>query len=131
MKDIISIYEFLKNNHIQILSTSIDNTPISRPIASALLYEEKIFYCMNKDKKMYEQLKINSKISICVCASDFSWIRINADAIFSDDLRVKQEYINQGRTRFKNANDDNFAVFYLKNIKAQIYKKAEVININS
>lgn len=131
MDNLIIIYEFLKNNNIQILSTSIDNTPISRPVASALLYDKKIFYCMNKDKKMYEQLKINSKICICTYANDFTWIRINANVVFSNDLKIKQEYINQGKTRFKSANDNNFIVFYLQNIKAEIHKKSEIIKLTS
>ncbi len=87
--DIDKVMEFLQNNKIQILSTSADNKPISRPIGSAMLFKGKIWYCMNNDKSMFVQLQNNPNVCICVCSPEYSWIRIHAKVIFSNDREVK------------------------------------------
>lgn len=122
MNDTEKIMDFLSKNSIQILSTSVDNHPISRPIGSATLINNKIYYCMNNDKAMFGQLQANPFICICVCASDFTWIRIFAKAIFDENKTIKQKFIELGKTRFSDINDKRFAVFYLSEIKAQIRK---------
>ncbi|KAA6227180.1 MULTISPECIES: pyridoxamine 5'-phosphate oxidase family protein [unclassified Campylobacter] len=126
MNSLEIITSFLKENPIQILSTSSDKKPISRPIGSFLLIKNKLCYCMNKNKAMHEQLCQNPFICICVCAKDFTWLRLHAKIKFSDDLSLKQEFINQNKTRFKDPKDINFAVFYLTHIKAELHKGLEI-----
>ncbi len=126
MSKIEKIATFLKENPIQILSTSIDNKPISRPLGSASLIEGKIYYCMNKDKKMFDELNQNPYVCVCVCAPDYSWLRLFAKACFDENLSVKQEFINLKKTRFENASDERFKVFYLSHVKAEIHKGLEV-----
>lgn len=122
MNGIDEVYEFLKQNPIQIFSTCVDSIPFSRPIGSAMLFDNRIHYCMNKDKNMYLQLKQNPNVCVCVCAKDYSWIRIFAKVVFSEDIDVKLAYIKQGKTRFKDANAENFIVFYLEELTIEIRK---------
>lgn len=126
MSKLKKIAEFLKANPIQILSTSIDNQPISRPLGSATLIGDKIYYCMNKDKKMFEELNKNPKVCVCVCAPNYSWLRLFAKVCFDESLKIKQEFINLKKTRFENPADERFKVFYLHDIIAEIHKGLEV-----
>lgn len=120
------IYQFLSQNKIQILSTSVANAPISRPIGSAQLIAGRIYYIMNNNKAMFAQMQDNPNICICVCAADYAWIRISARAVFTQDSSIKQYYIDNNLTRFKSADDKHFSVFYLSHITAEIHKGAEV-----
>ncbi len=126
MSDIESVMEFLQNNRIQILSTSIDNKPISRPIGSAMLFKDKIWYCMNNDKSMFYQLQKNPNVCICVCSPEYNWIRIHAKVIFSDDIEVKQIYVDRPTSSFKSVDDERLSIFYLSEISAQIHIKGDI-----
>lgn len=116
------IMDFLKQNSIQILSTCVNDRPISRPIGSATLINDRIYYCMNTNKAMFKQLQNNPKVCICVCANDLSWIRIFSKIVFDEDKNIKQEFINLGKTRFKSSDDENFGVFYLDELEAEIHQ---------
>ncbi|TQR33014.1 hypothetical protein DMB92_03380 [Campylobacter sp. MIT 99-7217] len=118
--DLQELSSFLEKNSIQILSTSVQGIPHSRPIGSFMLALNKIWYCMNNDKTMFQELMANPEICICVCADDFSWVRINAKAVFEDNKTIKQSYIDKAKTRFEDANDEKFSVFYLDEIQAEL-----------
>ena len=128
-KELETIMDFLNTNRIQILSTIDDNQPISRPIGSAMLFKDRIFFCMNNDKPMYSQLERNPRVCICVCASDFSWIRIMARVNFIDDKEAKAIYIKRPTSSFKSVDDPRLSVFYLSDITAQIYIKGKLNEI--
>lgn len=119
------IVEFLESNPIQIFSTSSHNKPISRPIGSAMFHKGKIWYCMNNDKPMFQQLQENPFVCICVCALDFNWIRIHAKVIFSNDSEIREIYVKRPTNSFKDSHDERLSVFYLSQIHAQLYKKGE------
>ncbi|TKX28660.1 hypothetical protein CQA38_07210 [Campylobacter sp. MIT 12-5580] len=123
MSDIHKIFAFLEQNPIQILSTSVANKPTSRPIGSASLIENRIYFCMNKDKAMYEELLANPNVCICVCAADFSWIRVFGEVKFDEDKAIKAEFIKRKKTRFESVDEPNFKVFYLENVKADLSVK--------
>ena len=129
MTNLEKIANFLSQNPVQILSTSIKNFPNSRPLGSAMLVGDRIYYCMNKNKNLFLELSENSNVCICVCGKDFSWIRINASVIFDDDLEPKKAFIKNGKTRFQSPEDENFAVFYLSKIKAEIHRGLEIEKI--
>ncbi|STQ85986.1 hypothetical protein LS73_002260 [Helicobacter muridarum] len=117
------VASFLEQNNIQILSTSFNNNPISRPVGSVIIVDNKIWYCVGNDKLMFSQLQDNPRICICVCANDFSWIRIMADAVFNNDIAVKKIFISKGNTRFSDPDDDMMSIFYLSNVYAEIHRQ--------
>ena len=117
---IAKIMRFLEQNPIQILSTSVNSQPNSRPVGSATLMNERIYFCMNKDKNMFEELCANDKICLCVCASDYTWLRLRARVVFDESLKLKEEFIRLGKTRFTSADDENFKLFYLVDIQAEL-----------
>ena len=123
MKNIMIVMDFLEQNKIQILSTTHENKPISRPIGSAMFAKDRIWYCMNNDKPMFSQLHENPMICICACAKDYSWIRIHAKAIFSDDKDIKTRYLERGSSSFKDIYDSRFSIFYLVDMRVELHKK--------
>lgn len=126
MKNITIIMNFLEQNKIQILSTICNNKPVSRPIGSAMFAKNRIWYCMNNDKPMFIHLMENPMICICVCANDYSWLRIHARVVFSNDKDIKTLYLERGSTRFKDVCDPCFSVFYLSEVNAELHKKGKV-----
>lgn len=126
MDSLSIIMDFLGRNSIQILSTIHENKPISRPIGSAFLAKNRIWFCMNNDKPMFAQLQQNPMISLCVCASDYSWLRLNAKVVFSDDMEIKQHYVNRKTSSFQDSNDPRLSIFYLSEITAEIHKKGTI-----
>lgn len=125
MEKLQEIMRFLESNRIQIFSTSVDNVPHSRPIGSAMLCNGRIWYCMNNDKPMFRELCDNARVCICACASDFSWIRIYARVVFSDDKLIKNMYMQRPNSSFKSVDDARFSVFYLSEIRAEIHIKGQ------
>lgn len=125
MTNLEIVANFLNQNRIQILSTIYNNEPISRPIGSAMLAKDRIWYCMNNDKPMFMQLQENPMICICACAKDYSWIRIHAQAVFRDDKDIKAKYLERGTSSFKDINDLRFSIFYLSDMRVEIHKKGD------
>ncbi len=130
MEKLTIVMDFLQQNKIQILSTIHDSKPIARPIGSVMLAKNKIWYCMNNDKPMFMQLQQNPMVCICVCAQDYSWIRIHAKAVFSDDKDIKKQYLERGTSSFKDINDPRFSIFYLSDMHAELHIKGVVENYN-
>ncbi len=126
MKPIEEIMEFLDKNTIQIFTTLSNNMPYSRPMGSLMLHDERLWYCTTNDKQMFKQIEENPNVCICVCGSDFSWLRLNALAVFEDNKEIKSLYVQQTNNRFTDINDPHFYVFYLKDVIAALHIKGEV-----
>lgn len=124
LSKIEELMQFIQKNPIQILTTlREDSTPNARPFGSAMLFGDKIWYCMNNDKNTFYEIKANPHICLCSCNEDRSWLRIYAKAIFEDNKQVKSIYLSRPTNSFTSVNDPRFSVFYLSQIQAEIHTK--------
>lgn len=122
MKEII---KFLEESRVQYLATiGIDGKPKVRPFQFMLESDGKLYFCTSNKKKVYEELNQNPYLEISATSSDLSsWIRISGKAVFSDDIKIKQQIIEENpfiKSIYKSADNPIFEIFYLDEVVAFI-----------
>lgn len=117
-------YDFLKGCQFFYLITINNGRPAGRPFGFIAEHNEELYFTTGKSKEVYRQLKQNSSVQIVALKSETrNWIRIDADAIEVDDLKIKQKLFEENtilKEHFSSAEDDNFALFKAANKEAYI-----------
>lgn len=122
--------KFLKENPIQYLATvGTDGKAKCRPFMFLLEKEGKLFFCTNNKKQVYKDMKKNPYIEICTSAKDFTWIRISGKAVFTQDIKVKEECINIPAIKniYHSADNPIFEVFYIDEAKIKLLTLAGTV----
>lgn len=111
--------KFLKDAVTFYLATVEGDQPRVRPFGAVSTFENKLYICTNNTKKVFKQMKANSKVEICAMVKD-TWIRIEAEAVQDDRKEARQAMLdeNPGLTKMYKADDGVFEVLYLKNATA-------------
>lgn len=121
MKEVI---EFLKESEIQYFATiGIDLKPKVRPFQYQFEKEGKIWYCTSNKKKVFLEITQNSTIELCACNKKMDWLRLSGEVVFSNNNDIKDNIIKNNalvREIYKSADNPDFEVFYLNNVKASI-----------
>lgn len=112
----------LENEIVYLATTDASGNPRVRPFRLRYVKDNKLWFCTSNGKDVYEQLKNNPQVELCVCAEDHSWIRINGKAVFEDNREVREACLKNPRMKksFDSADDPAFEVFYLAGAKAAI-----------
>ncbi|MFI3321365.1 MAG: pyridoxamine 5'-phosphate oxidase family protein [Rikenellaceae bacterium] len=120
MKELV---EYLKSNPVQYLATlGLDGKVKCRPFMFAAEYDKKLWFCTNSQKAVSKELKANSSFELTVSAPDFSWMRLSGEAIFENNMEVKElcMEIPIVKNIYKTADNPLFEVFYISNCQAII-----------
>lgn len=120
---IANAVKFLRENPVQYLATiGRDKKAKCRPFMFLLEKDEKLYFCTNNQKEVYKDMKENPYIEICTSAKDFTWIRISGKAVFTNDLKIKEECVNIPMIKniYQSAENPIFEVFYLEDIDIKI-----------
>lgn len=116
-------YDFLKECQVFYLITINNGKPAGRPFGFITEYNGELYFTTGKSKEVYRQLKQNSNIQIVALKlGTRNWLRIDADAIEVDDLKIKQKLFEENailKEHFSSAEDDNFAL--LKVVNKEVY----------
>ena len=115
--------KFLRENPVQYLATvGIDEKAKCRPFMFLLEKEGKLFFCTNNKKNVYKQMEKNPYIEICTSAKDFTWIRISGKAVFTKDIKIKEECVSIPMIKniYKSADNPIFEVFSIENAEIKI-----------
>jgi len=117
------IYEILKKCGTYYLATVEGDQARVRPFGTVNIFEDKLYIQTGKVKDVYKQLKANPKIEICAMIDNVSWIRLKAIAVEDDRVEAKQALLDKypSLQNMYKADDDNTAVFYLKDATATIF----------
>lgn len=120
------VNDFLKQANTYYLATAEGDQPRVRPFGTIHIFEDKLYIQTGKVKKVYQQLKANPKIEISA-ADKGQWIRVEATAVEDDRLEAKQSMLDAypSLQEMYKADDENTAVFYLKNVTATICSFSE------
>lgn len=117
-------YDFLKECQVFYLITINNGKPAGRPFGFIAEYNGELYFTTGKSKEVYRQLKQNSSVQIVALKSGTrDWIRIDANAIKIDNLKIKQKLFEENailKKHFSSAEDDNFALFKVANKEAYI-----------
>lgn len=116
------VYEFLKNCGVYYLATIEENQPRVRPFGTVDIYNDRIYIQTGKVKAVAQQMKANPKIEISAMAQDGRWIRLSAEAVLDDDIKVQEHMLDEypDLKAIYQPGDGNTEVYYLKNAVAQI-----------
>lgn len=120
------VYDFLKQANTYFLATEDGDQPRVRPFGTINIFEGKLYIQTGKVKKVYHQIKANSKIEISATVGE-KWIRVEADAIEDDRIEPKQSMLDAypSLQKMYKADDGNTTVFYLTNVTATIFSFSE------
>ena len=117
------VVKFLTENPVQYLATiGQDGKPKCRPFMFCLEKYGKLWFCTNNTKDVYREMKENPRVEISVSSATFSWIRLNGQVVFENNLSIKEDCMNIPTVKGVYETPDNpiFEVFYLENTKAII-----------
>ncbi len=115
MKELI---EFLNDYPVQYLATiGLDGKPKCRPFMYAAHYDGKIWFCTGSGKDVSRELKANPHLELSVAGKEFTWARVSGQAIFSDNIEVKEICLQIPivKSIYKTSDNPVLEVFYIAN----------------
>ena len=117
------VVKFLQDNPVQYLATiGRDGKSKCRPFMFCFEKDDRLWFCTNNTKNVYKDIQANPNIEISVSSPSYAWIRLNGEAVFEDDMKVKEGCMSNPivKGQYHTADNPIFVVFYLKNAKAVI-----------
>lgn len=118
------VVKFLSENPVQYLGTTDkEGNPKVRPFQFMIEKGGKLFFSTSNQKEVYEEIKNNSNVELCVSSPSYEWIRLSGKVVFSTDMDVKVGIIEHSplvKSIYKTPDNPNFEIFYLDNAKAVI-----------
>ena len=120
MEDVV---KFLNENPVQYLATvGRDGKAKCRPFMFCFEKEGKLWFCTNEQKDVYLDLQENASVELSVSSPEYAWIRLHGEAVFEENMDVKEACMNNPivKGQYQTADNPIFKVFYLKNVKAVI-----------
>lgn len=117
------VRDFLHKTGYYFLATVDGDQPEVRPFGTAEIIEGKLYIQTGHVKNVAKQIAANPKVAICAYdAQGGEWLRIKATLV--EDLRVEVKKAmldaNPSLRSMYDENDDNTAVYFLKDAKATI-----------
>lgn len=122
-KKMSEVTAFLNENPVQYLATvGRDGCAKVRPFMFMGEIDGKLWFCTNNQKDVYKDMMENPNIEICVSSPSYAWIRIHGQAVFENNMAVKEECIKNPivKGQYQTAENPIFEVFYIKNAHATI-----------
>lgn len=117
------VRDFLHQAGYYFLATVDGDQPQVRPFGTAEIIEGKLYIQTGHVKNVAHQIAANPKVAICSYnAEEGRWLRITATLVEDPRVEVKKAMLdaNPGLRRMYDENDDNTAVFFLKDAHATI-----------
>ena len=117
------VVKFLQENPVQYLATiGRDGKAKCRPFMFAGEMDGRLWFCTNSQKDVYKDMQQNPCIEVCVSSPDYAWIRLNGEAVFENNMDVKNMCIQNPivKSQYGDASNPIFEVFYLQNACAVI-----------
>ena len=95
MENIINV---LKNSPVIFAATVDDkNRPNNRPIALAMEDNGILFFSTSTETSLFRDLQKNPFISFTAMIDQQSWLQINAETVFAEDMAVKEMIISNNQ----------------------------------
>ena len=127
-------YDFLKESGVFYLSTVNVDAPALRPFGAVMEYENNLYISTANTKEVYKQMKENQNIQIVALKlATREWIRVNGKAVEFNDIIVKSEMFKKCpvlSTHFKTANNPQFALFQITNMKSYINSQQGITKVD-
>jgi uncharacterized pyridoxamine 5'-phosphate oxidase family protein len=106
----------LKANPNGVLATQDGQGVKTRVFQFLFADGKKAYFCTNREKPVYRQLKTNPNVSFCV-PGDFSPVlSINGKAVFVDDMALKSRALDENpliKTIYNSPDNPVFKLFFI------------------
>lgn len=119
------ILNFLEKNKYGNLATSVGDQPSVRPFEYGFKTNDGFYFYTSDDKKVYDELKSNPKVSFCSTSGDLSYVQITGDIEFSDDEKMKETMLQKSENAhkiYKSKDNEHFKIFYIPHGKACLHR---------
>jgi len=121
-------FEFIKASPVFHLATVDGAKARVRPFSFIMKRNNKLYFCTNKTKDVYKQLKKNPDIEISDMGNNV-WLRIRGRIAFDETREAKaqafEESANLLRIYPKGADDETFVTFYFTEAVATLFSFTE------
>jgi uncharacterized pyridoxamine 5'-phosphate oxidase family protein len=121
-------FEFIKANPVFHIATVDGAKARVRPFGFIMKRNNKLYFCTNKTKDVYKQLKKNPDIEISDMGNNV-WLRIRGRIAFDETREAKvqafEESPNLLRIYPKGADDETFVTFYFTEAVATLFSFTE------
>lgn len=117
------VVAFLNDNPVQYLATvGRDGKAKCRPFMFAGQLDNKLWFCTNNTKDVYQDMQANPCIEVSISSPSYTWIRLNGRAVFENNMAAKEMCIQNPivKSQYETAGNPIFEVFYLANAHAVI-----------
>ena len=125
MENIINV---LKNSPVIFAATVDDkNRPNNRPIALAMEDNGILFFSTSTETSLFRDLQKNPFISLTAMIDQQSWVQINAETVFAEDMAIKKMIISNNQVlkkRFQTADNRILKIFKLSGGTAKFYDRS-------
>ncbi|MBQ6199066.1 MAG: pyridoxamine 5'-phosphate oxidase family protein [Bacteroidales bacterium] len=113
------VRDFLHKAGVCFLATEDGDQPQVRPFGTAEIIEGKLYIQTGHVKNVAKQIAANPKVAICAFDGE-RWLRICATLVEDPRVEIKKAMLdaNPGLRSMYDENDDNTAVYFLKDAKA-------------
>ena len=121
-------FEFIKASPVFHIATVDGAKPRVRPFGFIMKRNNTLYFCTNKTKDVYKQLKKNPDIEISDMGNNV-WLRIRGRIAFDETREAKaqafEESANLLRIYPKGADDETFVTFYFTEAVATLFSFTE------
>ena len=121
-------FEFIKASPVFHMATVDGAKARVRPFGFIMKRNNKLYFCTNKTKDVYKQLKKNPDIEISDMGNNV-WLRIRGRIAFDETREAKaqafEESANLLRIYPKGADDETFVTFYFTEAVATLFSFTE------
>ncbi len=120
--------EFIKANPVFHIATVDGARARVRPFSFIMKRNNKLYFCTNKTKDVYKQLKQNPDIEISDMGNNV-WLRIRGGIAFDETREAKVQAFEQSPNLLKiypkGADEETFVTFYFTEAVATLFSFTE------
>ncbi|MDD5245519.1 MAG: pyridoxamine 5'-phosphate oxidase family protein [Syntrophorhabdaceae bacterium] len=118
-------FEFIQANPVFHIATVDGAKARVRPFGFIMQRNNTLYFCTNKTKDVYKQLKQNPDIEISDMGSNDTWLRIRGRIVFDETREAKIQAFERSpnllRVYPKGADDELFVTFYFTEATATLF----------
>lgn len=117
--------EFIKANPVFHIATVDGDKARVRPFGFIMKRNDALYFCTNKNKDVYKQLRRNPDIEISDMGKDNTWLRIRGKIAFDESREAKAQAFEVMpdllRIYPRGADDESFVTFYFTEAEATLF----------
>jgi len=125
----INYAEILQANPNGVMATQDGNKVRTRVFQYLFADGNKIYFCTNSEKPVYNQLQKNPNVSFCTYPKNFTPVlSINGKVVFVEDMTLKARALDENppiKGIYQTADNPIFKIFYIQVEEVETFSFAE------